>query len=261
MRIGFVQYNVAFGDQRRNQEEIVSLLGDERFDLLVVPELCLSGYYMPSREHACKLATSFGEGETFDFFHSLADKHQGAIVFGFPEQAGNKLYNSAAAVLPDGSQYLYRKAHLFNLEKSWFDPGDTGFAVFAFRGARIGMMICFDWFFPEAARTLMLKGADIICHPANLVFDYCQQAMPTRALENAVFTITSNRTGADRVGNEIISFTGRSRICDTRGTILAAAGIDTDELHVVDINPNLARNKLFTPNNDILADRREDLYF
>jgi predicted amidohydrolase len=82
---------------------------------------------------------------------------------------------------------------------------------------KVGMMICFDWIFPESARTLALKGAQIIAHPSNLVLSYCQQAMFTRAVENRVFTITANRTGTEINGDKELYFTGKSVIVDTKG--------------------------------------------
>lgn len=260
MLVGFLQYQVRFGEFEANCARIESLLGGERFDLLVLPELCLSGYFMPSREDALKLSTESDAGETFDFFRKLASRHDGAVVFGFPERDGERVFNSAAAVLPDGSSHLYRKVHLFNLEKSWFDPGDLGFSVFEFRGARIGMMICFDWIFPEACRTLALKGADIVCHPSNLVMRYCQDAMITRSLENSIFSITCNRIGTDSVGDQSFTFTGSSQITDNRGRVLAKAHADTEEVRFIEIDPQQARNKLITQYNDLLADRRPESY-
>ena len=126
MKVGYLQFGVQFGLPETNRERIRSLLGDESFDLLVLPELCLSGYFMPSREYANSLSTEHGAGKTFAFFRELAARHNGAVIFGYPERAGDKLFNSCAAVLPDGSAYLYRKVHLFNREKIWFDPGDRG---------------------------------------------------------------------------------------------------------------------------------------
>jgi len=260
MRTGFLQYDVVFGDKEANQRKILSLIGSDRFDLLVLPELALTGYFMPSRAKTGELAEEFASGETFEFFCNVARQQDGAIVFGFAERAGDKIYNSAALVCPDGTACLYRKTHLFNLEKHWFDPGDTGFRVFEFRGARIGIMICFDWLFPESARTLMLRGADIICHPSNLVLPYCQDAMITRCLENRVFAITCNRTGVERQGDEALVFTGRSQIVDPRGEVLAGSDGTSEKLVLLDLDPTVARDKTVTAHNDLLGDRRNDFY-
>jgi predicted amidohydrolase len=261
MRVGYLQFNVVFGQPETNRRKVVELVGDSKFDLLVLPELCFSGYYMPSRQATIALAERFNAGESFEFVKWLASRHDGAIVFGFPELDGEKVYNSAALVRPDGQCHLYRKTHLFNLEKHWFDSGDTGFAIHEFRGVQIGLMICFDWRFPESARTLMLKGADIICHPSNLVMPHCQDAMVTRCLENGVFAITCNRTGSDRQGEQEISSTGRSQITSEKGEVLARASVANDALEVVEIDPFLARDKSVNALNDMVFDRKVDYYF
>lgn len=261
MRVGFLQFRVVFGEPETNRRKVQELIGNNHFDLLALPELCFSGYFMPSRQRTFELSEKFETGESFEFVKRLAREHDGAIVFGFPERDEDKVYNSAAMVCPDGKCHLYRKTHLFNLEKHWFDPGNSGFQVHEFRGVKIGLMICFDWRFPEAARTLMLKGADIICHPSNLVMPHCQDAMVTRCLENGVFAITCNRTGADRQGTEEIGFTGRSQITSCRAEVLARAGVGDDVLTIVEIDPLRARDKAVNALNDMVFDRKIEYYF
>ena len=92
---------------------------------------------------------------------------------GLPERAGAHCFNSAVVVGPKGFIGCYRKTHLFFEETIFFTPGDTGFHVWDIGVAKVGVMICFDWFYPEAARTLALQGADIIAHPSNLVLPHC----------------------------------------------------------------------------------------
>ena len=87
-------------------------------------------------------------------------------------------------------------------ETLWFTPGDSGFQVWDIGLAKIGVMICFDWYYPESARTLALMGAEIICHPSNLVLPNSPDSMPVRCLENRVFAITSNRIGTEARGVE-----------------------------------------------------------
>jgi len=127
-------------------------------------------------------------------------------------------------------------------------------------GAKVGLMICFDWIFPEACRSLALKGADIICHPSNLILPYCQTAMTTRAMENGLFTITANRIGSERRNGQELTFTGGSQIVDPRGRVLAQASRDQEEVVVVEIDPIQARDKNFTASNHLFRDRRVDLY-
>jgi len=121
-------------------------------------------------------------------------------------------------------------------------------------------MICFDWIFPETTRILALKGADVICHCANLVLPYCQEAMVTRCLENRVFAVTANRTGTETRGEKSLHFTGKSQITGPDGSILYRAGEATEECGVVEIDPTLARNKVINPYNDAFGSRRNEYY-
>ena len=155
----------------------------------------------------------------------------------------------------------YRKSHLFWYEKRFFSPGNTGFRVHDIGIARIGMMICFDWVFPEVCRVLALNGADIICHPSNLVLPHCPQAMITRCLENRVFAVTANRVGSEsRTAGSPLKFIGKSQIVDPDGRVLCRASDNKVETMVIDINPKLARDKRITPKNDLFVDRRVDLF-
>ena len=121
------------------------------------------------------------------------------------------------------------------------------------------MMICFDWRFPESARKLALLGAQIICHPSNLVMPHCPDAMVTRALENNVYTITCDRIGKEnRIGREI-RFIGKSRIISPDGHVLAQLEAEEGYLET-EIDPELADNKAITPHNEIFSDRRPEFY-
>ncbi|MDY0152498.1 MAG: nitrilase-related carbon-nitrogen hydrolase, partial [Candidatus Cloacimonas sp.] len=170
-------------------------------------------------------------------------------------------YNSCALINPDGSYFVYRKIHLFNREKLFFQPGDAPFEVCnAKNGIKIGMMICFDWQFPEATRSLALQGAQIICHPSNLVLPWCQQAMKVRSLENRVFSITANRIGTEVNGDLAETFTGCSQILSIKGDVLASLEIADEGIATVEIDPQHALNKSISERNDAFNDRRPDLY-
>ena len=142
------------------------------------------------------------------------------IVAGIAERRGTSLYNSAI-VARNGRASTYRKVHLFFKEKKFFKPGNE-FKVFG----DLGVMICFDWFFPESARTLMLKGAKIIAHPSNLVLPFCPHAMRTRCIENRIFAMTADRIGRERE----LKYIGRSEIVDTKGRILYCASSNREEV-------------------------------
>jgi predicted amidohydrolase len=160
----------------------------------------------------------------------------------------------------EGVVAVYRKAHLFWNEKRVFDPGDTGFVVFRAGDLAAGTMICFDWAFPEAAGTLARRGARIIAHPANLVLAHARRAMPVRCLENRVFAVTANRWGEEPSPDGPIRFRGESMILSPLGEELAVGPAGGDEVRVVEIDPAAADDKRITPENDLFADRRPELY-
>ena len=172
-----------------------------------------------------------------------------------------KLYNSSALITAAGRIYEpYRKLHLFWDEKDLFDPGDRPPRSYGVDGTILGLMICFDWVFPEVARILALEGAEIICHSANLVLPLAHKAMSTRAIENSMFVVLANRVGEERLGDKTLKFNGGSRIIDTKGEVLIASDESTEEIRVMEIDPTEARDKMITPRNHLLDDRKPEMY-
>jgi predicted amidohydrolase len=194
--VAAVQTAPVFGDVTGNVERALALVPDA-CDLAVLPELCTTGYQFVSRAEARSLAETVPDGPTCARLRAFAAARGTHVVAGLAERHGEQVFNSAVLFRPDGGWGLYRKVHLFWEEKMLFDAGDRGFPVFAAAGATVGLMICFDWIFPEAARSLALAGATLICHPSNLVLPHCPDAMITRCLENRVFAVTANRVGAE----------------------------------------------------------------
>jgi predicted amidohydrolase len=259
--VGLAQFNPARRDVAHNIATLHRLLDGVSADLLVLPELANSGYlYAAPADLAPYAEPGDGSGPFLSALIGLAGRTRGAIVAGFAESAPEGLYNAAAAVDASGVLQVYRKTHLFAGEKDLFLPGDTGFGVFTHCGVRIGMMVCFDWFFPESARTLALRGAQIIAHPANLVLPYCQTAMVTRCLENRVFAVTTNRYGTETLPDQSLTFTGASQVMSPLGQRLLEAPEAGDCVTVVEIDPSLADDKRITGRNDLFADRRPELY-
>ena len=156
--------------------------------------------------------------------------------------------------------YIYRKVHLFNKENAWFAPRNQHFKINELDGMKVGIMICFDWMFPEVARSIALLGADVIAHPANLVMPYCQKAMVTRCLENRVFAVTANRIGTEMRGGDKFTFTGKSQITAYNGDILDTAPEDRVHASFVEIAHLAARNKKINEYNDVILDRRTGFY-
>jgi predicted amidohydrolase len=260
MKAGLIQFSPEFGSVNENIDKAISMIEKADAELIVLPELFNTGYLFISPEEVVNLAEEIPAGKTTRALCAIARRKNINIVAGIAEKSGSDLYNSAFLVLPSGYAGTYRKTHLFNEENLWFKPGNTGFDVFDLGICRIGIMICFDWFFPESARILALKGADIICHPANLVLPYCQDAMITRCLENKVYTITTNRTGCEERSGKKFSYTGKSQITAPDARILYRASFQNDEIGIVEIDVQTARNKRINEHNNIFADRKPEYY-
>nr|MBI3612508.1 acyltransferase [Nitrospirota bacterium] len=261
MRVGYFQFDPTFGDIKRNLDLLTDRVSKVQCDLLVLPELFASGYQFVSKQEVEALAEPIPDGPTTQRLLEIARRQQCHLVAGLPERHQGRCYNSAVLVGPGGVVGVYRKAHLFFEETLFFAPGDTGFQVWDIGQAKVGVMICFDWFYPESARTLALKGAEILCHPSNLVLPHCPDAMVTRCLENRLFSITANRIGSEeRGGKDRLTFIGSSEIVTPKGRILHRATRDEEELTVLEIDPAEARNKKLNRYNDLLRDRRPGLY-
>ena len=260
-KVGICQFKPELMQVKKNLKKMESLLADISADLIVLPELASSGYLFRSIGEVESIAEAPKDGPTATLFLKLAKQNNTSYVVGFAEKSLAGLYNSAMLVNPDGSIHIYRKSHLFYEEKKWFKLGDTGFKVFkAKNNIKVWLMICFDWIFPESARSLALEGAQIIAHPANLVLPWCQQAMLTRSLENGVYSITSNRTGDDKNGNKELQFTGMSQIVDTKGKIIHRMNKAEESVFITEIEPSNSDNKEITEFNNLLTDRRTELY-
>jgi predicted amidohydrolase len=289
-RIGFYQFSPQFGQVERNLDRILHALRDVRDALIVLPELALTGYSFRDRAEVAGLAEDPRDSRTVGALVALCREQDLHLVTGFAERGiaargapvdgglsnkqgnargdgglgesdsrdGNRLHNSALLLGPGGLLHVYRKLHLFAREKECFDPGDTPLQVHEVRGLRLGVMVCFDWAFPEVARSLALQGADLICHPSNLVLTYCQQTMLARCIENGVYAVTANRYGTEARPHGTLTFTGQSQIVAPKGALLYRAAAEGDDLHLAEIDVALARDKRLTAQNDIIADRRPE---
>jgi predicted amidohydrolase len=260
MKIGFAQFEPHFGDVDGNLERAGELISQSDADVLVLPELFNTGYLFTSSEETLSLSEEVPQGRTTRKLCELANQEKVFIVGGLAEREGHSLYNSAVLISPNGYVGRYRKMHLFAEEKLWFCQGNEGFHVYNIGLCTVGIMICFDWFFPEAMRVLSLKGADLICHPANLVLPFCQDAMKTRCLENHAFAVTANRTGIESRSDRSLRFTGASQITGPDGRILRRAGEDSEEVQTVEIRPESARDKNINSYNNLFADRNPGFY-
>ncbi len=260
MKAGYLQFRPAFGEVEANVAAMKRLITTVDADLLVLPELATTGYTFTAVEELAHIAEPFESSPSLDALQKLAHERSCALVTGFAEQCDGKLYNSCALLYPDGDRVLYRKIHLFGAENTFFTPGNIPFSVHDYHGVKLGMMICFDWFFPESMRVLSLKGAQIICHPVNFVLPWGPKSMTVRSLENHVFSITSNRFGTETRGDYSFTFIGASQVVSPRGEVLAGAPAEGDHVAVVEIDPALALDKKLNKFNDLFGSRRPEFY-
>jgi len=260
LRVGYFQFRPVFGAVEKNRATVLAALARARADLIVLPELPFTGYAFKNRLELSELAEDPRRSPTLNALTELCRARSLYVATGFAERHGKRLYNSAFLVGPRGVVQHYRKLHLFFREKLYFDEGNLPLGVSSVRGAKVGLMVCFDYMFPEVARRLALLGADLLAHPSNLVTHYGQGVMATRALENGVFAITANRIGEDRRPGGKVRFTGMSQIVDPRGELIAKAAGGKPALTIVRIEPTVARDKYFTPMNHLLHDRRPAFY-
>jgi len=254
VKVGYVQFRPKFGDKEYNGSKMIDMASTLDAEVIVFPELANTGYVFKSKEEIVTLAEPY-DGPSIKRMQEFSKRKGALLAFGFAERFGDVFYNSAAVVTPEGEVKIYRKVHLFNEEKVYFNRGDK-FFTFTWHDTVFGVMICFDWIFPEAMRSLALMGAQIVLHPANLVLPYCQDAMVTRCIENRVFEITANRIGVD-LG---VRCTMTRKITAPGGIVLHRATKTKEEALAVDIDPGLALQKSINSYNDLFKDRLPSAY-
>jgi len=235
-------------------------LQDVEADLIVLPELALTGYNFRDRNELKALTEDPDSSSTVEALIKLCQQNKMYLVTGFAEKSKDKLFNSALLIGPNGVEHTYRKLHLFNEEKHLFDAGDIPLQINVVNDVKVGMLVCFDRVFPETMRALTIQGAEVIAHPSNLVLSFCQEVMITRCLENRVFAITTNRFGSDKRPHGEIKFTGKSQIVGPGGLLIKRAASQREALFITEIDPAQSQNKNITIFNDLIADRRPEYY-
>ena len=274
VRVAVVQFEPHVGVENLKAnatavEERLTAAADHGAGLIVLPELATTGYVFETREEAYAHSEPVPGGRSVDMFTRIAAERYVYIVGNVVEQANGRLYDTAVLVGPDGYIGRYRKTHLWNTEKLWFTPGDEGFSVFDTRIGRIGLLVCWDIWFPETARIVAQLGADIICIPTGWVwtppplYDQSGVCMAahltiTAAHANNVFIATADRIGQERGAG----FMGNSLIAGTNGwPVDRIAGPDEDTIVYADIDLVQARTApIWNQLNDLHRDRRTDLY-
>lgn len=259
--LAYAQLDVKFGDLAANCERISQLVAEASdADLLVFPELATTGYEFMDKAEVVELSEPFPDGPTTRLLRVLAATHRTTLVVGYAERTAEGCYNACMLARPDGAVFNYRKAHLYDREREWFLPGDAPAPVIETPAGRVGLMICFDWFFPELARGLALSGAQVLAHPSNLVLPWCQRAMFARSVENRVFSVTANRVGTEARAGRTLTFTGASQILAPDGHTLVHAPAEGEHVGVAPADISDANNKRVSEFSDLFAARRPELY-
>jgi predicted amidohydrolase len=270
VKIACIQMEPTVGDKEPNVKrslELVETAAAQGARLIVLPELCNSGYVFESRTEAFALAEEVPQGPTCKAWMNIAQRRGLHLVAGISERDGDALYNAAVVIGPSGYVGTFRKMHLWGAENLFFEPGNLGFPVFKTPLGRIGTFICYDGWFPESYRLCALQGADVVCIPTNWVpipgQDDKREAMANILCMAAAHTNSMFVAAADRVGTERGQpFIGQSVIVSYTGwPIGGPASPQREEIIYAEANLADARRKRnWNEYNQVLRDRRIDVY-
>lgn len=265
-RVACCQLPLHVGDTTGNMTTARTAIEEAARDgarIVVLPELTSSGYVFADRAELESLAET-RDGPAITEWANLAEAFGLTIVAGFPEAAGDAVYNSAAVVDPTGLRGVYRKAHLWDTENAVFDRADDLPLLLDTDYGRIGVMVCYDIEFPEWVRAVALQGADLLCAPVNWpLLPRPVGERPTEQVRvlagagmNRMAIAVCDRAGVER-GQDWV---GGSVITDADGYPMAIAEYGTPGRITADVDLAASRIKRFNDNNDVHADRRTDLY-
>lgn len=242
--------------------------------IILIPELFEGEYFCKDlvADHL-KRALPIDENPTIAHFQRVAKELNVVLPLSVFERAGNALFNTVVMVDADGSRMgIYRKSHIPDgpgyTEKYFFSPGDTGFRVWNTQHGRVGVGICWDQWFPEAARAMALAGAQCIIYPTAIGSEppdpswdssrHWQRVMQGHAAANIIPVMAANRVGHEKGSTTEITFYGSSFIADYTGEIVAKAGRDTEE--VISAEFDVAAIEALRTSWGLFRDRRPDLY-
>ncbi|WP_413737328.1 nitrilase family protein [Sodalis sp. RH21] len=270
LTVACVQMEPEFGATQRNVQTTILLMEQaaaQGATLMVLPELCNTGYMFATRAEAFALAETLPDGPTTRAWIDCARRLGIYIVAGITEREEERLYNSAVIIGPEGFIGRYRKVHLWSDEALFFEPGNLGFPVFKTRIGTLGCHICYDCWFPESFRLAALQGAEIVCVPTNWVpipgQDPQREAMANIIVMAAAHTNSIFVAAADRVGTERGQpFIGQSLIAGYTGWPVAgpAGATDTQTLLATINLADAKRHRNWNAFNQVLRDRRTDVY-
>lgn len=275
IKVAIVQFSMSskYEENIAKADRFISEAAKNGANLILLPELFENNYFCQIEDYDnFSLAEEFSNSKTVSHFREVAKEHHVVLPISFFEKAGVAYFNSLAMIDADGSVLgLYRKSHIPTgecyEEKFYFAEGDTGFRVFKTAFGNIGVGICWDQWFPEVARILALKGAELIVYPTAIGSEpvlpqdsksHWQNVMKGHAAANLIPVMASNRVGLEKMGSSSMTFFGSSFVCDEHGDLLTEMNREEEgiRLAILDLN---ASNKARV-DWGVFRDRRTDLY-
>jgi N-carbamoylputrescine amidase len=277
--IGVVQLQLTADPEEndRRAEAGVRAAAAQGAQVICLPELFRSLYFCQSEEHSNFALAEAVPGPSTERYSALARELGVVIIASLFEKRAEGLYHNTTAVLDADGAYLgkYRKMHIPDdplfYEKFYFTPGDLGFKVFPTRYGKLGVLICWDQWYPEGARLTALRGADVLFYPTAIGWHPSEKAehgvaqhqsweliQRSHGVANGCYVVSVNRTGHEGAAAGGIEFWGQSFVSDPQGTILARAPIDAPAVLVTPID--LGKLDVQRTHWPFLRDRRIDAY-
>ncbi len=279
VKVGLVQAS-ASADAAANLGKTLAAVGEAAArgaQIICTQELFRTQYFCQSEDHGCFQLAEPVPGPTTEAFQKLARSREVVVIVSLFERRAPGVYHNTAAVIDaDGSLLgLYRKMHIpddpLYYEKFYFTPGDLGFRAWQTRYGKVGVLICWDQWYPEAARLTALRGAEVLFFPTAIGWHPAEKAelgqrqhaawetiVRGHAIANGCYVAVPNRVGLEKLAGEEIEFWGQSFIAGTAGEILAKAGADREEILVAELDlRQVDKTRTQWP---FLRDRRIDAY-
>ncbi len=275
VKVAITQFSMSkkYEDNINKADSLIRQAKAEGAQLVLLPELFEGHYFCQVEDYEnFTLAEEFSSSKTIKHFQEIAKECHMVLPISFFEKKGNCFYNSLAMIDSDGTIVgLYRKSHIPTgecyEEKFYFTPGDTGFKVFKTSIGKIGVGICWDQWFPETARILALKGAEILLFPTAIgsepVLDkdsknHWQNVMKGHAAANIMPLLASNRVGIEKVKNSSMKFFGSSFISDQHGDFVKEMNREEEGMRVAEFDLKAIAEERYSWG--VYRDRRTDLY-
>ena len=278
-KIAILQTKVSNNEKLNIKNSInkIKLAAKKKAKIICLPELFLSTYFCQTENHSKFKFAEKIPGKKTILYCELAKKLSVILIIPLFEKKTSGFYHNTSIIINEKGKIIskYRKMHIPDdpgyYEKFYFTPGDLGFKSTKTKYAKIGSLICWDQWFPEAARLTVLKGAEILFYPTAIGWhpkekkrfgksqlDAWITMQRSHAIANGVFVAAVNRTGLEKIGNKKIQFWGNSLIIDPSGNIVARAKSEKEEILICDIN--LSKIENVRNHWPFLRDRRIDFY-